>query len=143
MSVVKAIKSQNPPGRFLELEPHLGSWVEVDDNRAIEKTCQTFRKKNKYPSSSSASISRNLYQYTLPNRMCNYHVMDRSALSSIGLTNGFVGHQTRHHLKECSLLTENNNAYDLSVHNDFIFSQLRRYFYDYLEDDNDFDEGFL
>ena len=45
MCVVNAIKSQNPPGRFLEFEPKIGSWIEVDEARTIEKTYQTFRKK--------------------------------------------------------------------------------------------------
>ena len=44
LCIVNAIKSQDPPGRFLELDSRLDSWIVVDKERAIEKTCQTLRK---------------------------------------------------------------------------------------------------
>ena len=64
--IVNAIRAQSPPGRYLEVEPRLGSWVEVDESRAVEKTCQTFRKKNNNnnfqlaPNSSTVIINNSL-----------------------------------------------------------------------------------
>jgi hypothetical protein len=57
MCIVNAIRSQDPPGRFLELDCKSGSWLAVDDERAIEKTCQTLRKNNTSPSYEKPAIT--------------------------------------------------------------------------------------
>ena len=44
-SIINTIKSKDPPGRFLEYQPNSDSWTEIDDKRALEKTCQRLRKK--------------------------------------------------------------------------------------------------
>ena len=41
--IVKAIKRQDPPGRFLELDSNSGCWCLVSDEKAITKTSQTLR----------------------------------------------------------------------------------------------------
>jgi len=41
--IVRAIRSQDPPGRFIELDSNSGSWTVVANKRAIEKTSQTLR----------------------------------------------------------------------------------------------------
>lgn len=44
-SIVKAIMSQNPPGRFLEKDTATGNLVVISDERAILKTSQALREK--------------------------------------------------------------------------------------------------
>ena len=41
--IVHYIRSQDPPGRFLELDPSLGCWFVIDDEKALDKTRQTLR----------------------------------------------------------------------------------------------------
>ena len=40
---VNAVKSQDPPGRFLELDSKSGCWNLVSDERARDKKCQSLR----------------------------------------------------------------------------------------------------
>jgi len=42
-SIVDAIRSLNPPGRFLDKHPETGLWYDIGDRKAIEKTSQTLR----------------------------------------------------------------------------------------------------
>lgn len=42
-SIVKAVRSQAPPGRFLQKDPHTELWYDVGDQRATEKTSQALR----------------------------------------------------------------------------------------------------
>jgi hypothetical protein len=42
-SVVDAVRSLNPPGRFLEKDPASGKWFDIGDRKAIEKTSQALR----------------------------------------------------------------------------------------------------
>ena len=42
-SVVNAVRSQNPPGRFLQKDPKTDLWYDVGDKRAQEKTSQALR----------------------------------------------------------------------------------------------------
>ena len=42
-SLVKSIRSQNPPGRFLKKNPNSGLWHDIGDKRAIEKISQALR----------------------------------------------------------------------------------------------------
>jgi hypothetical protein len=42
-SIVKAIRSQNPPGRFLQKQAQSDYWCDVGDQRAQEKTSQALR----------------------------------------------------------------------------------------------------
>ena len=42
-SIVHAVRSQNPPGRFLQKHPQTDLWYDVGDNRALEKTSQALR----------------------------------------------------------------------------------------------------
>jgi len=42
-SLVKAIRGQTPPGRFLKQDPETGLWHDIGDKRAIEKTSQALR----------------------------------------------------------------------------------------------------
>ena len=42
-SIVHAVRSQNPPGRFLQRDPHTDLWFDVGDARATEKTSQALR----------------------------------------------------------------------------------------------------
>lgn len=42
-SIVQAIRSQEPPGRFLEKDSKTGLWNDIGDKKAIEKTSQALR----------------------------------------------------------------------------------------------------
>lgn len=42
-SIVRAVRSQNPPGRFLEKDVETNLWYDVGDSRAIQKTAQALR----------------------------------------------------------------------------------------------------
>ena len=42
-SIVNAVRSQNPPGRFLQKDVHHDVWYDVGDKRAQEKTSQALR----------------------------------------------------------------------------------------------------
>lgn len=42
-SIVKAVRLQNPPGRFLEKDSKTGLWNDIGDKRAFAKTCQAIR----------------------------------------------------------------------------------------------------
>jgi hypothetical protein len=42
-SIVNAVRSQNPPGRFLQKDNKAGMWLDVGDQRAQEKTSQALR----------------------------------------------------------------------------------------------------
>uniref|UniRef100_A0A7S3LEI9 DUF6824 domain-containing protein n=1 Tax=Amphora coffeiformis TaxID=265554 RepID=A0A7S3LEI9_9STRA len=42
-SIVNAVRSLNPPGRFLDKHPETGLWYDIGDRKAIEKTSQTLR----------------------------------------------------------------------------------------------------
>ena len=42
-SIVNAVRSQNPPGRFLQKEANSDKWSDVGDQRAQEKTSQALR----------------------------------------------------------------------------------------------------
>ena len=42
-SVVKAVRSMNPPGRFLERDPETGLYYDIGDKKAAEKTSQALR----------------------------------------------------------------------------------------------------
>ena len=39
-SIVKAIRGQNPPGRFLKFDHHTGTWADVGDSKATAKTSE-------------------------------------------------------------------------------------------------------
>mmetsp|Transcript_12369 Transcript_12369/g.14135 ORF Transcript_12369/g.14135 Transcript_12369/m.14135 type:complete len:271 (-) Transcript_12369:135-947(-) len=41
--VVNMIRYQNPPGRFLKKDKPTGTWHEIGDKMAVQKTCQVFR----------------------------------------------------------------------------------------------------
>ena len=45
-AIVKAVRSMNPPGRFLERSFVTGLWYDVGDGKAVEKTSQTLREKS-------------------------------------------------------------------------------------------------
>lgn len=42
-SIVDAVRSMKPPGRFLDKDPHSGLWNDIGDRKAIEKTSQALR----------------------------------------------------------------------------------------------------
>lgn len=42
-SIVEAVRSLKPPGRFLEKNPTTGRWSDIGDRKAIEKTSQALR----------------------------------------------------------------------------------------------------
>lgn len=42
-SIVNAVRTQNPPGRFLQKDPKTDLWYDVGDQRAQEKTSQALR----------------------------------------------------------------------------------------------------
>lgn len=42
-NLVQAIRSLNPPGRFLDKDPSTGHWFDIGDRKAIEKTSQALR----------------------------------------------------------------------------------------------------
>jgi len=42
-AIVNAIRGQNPPGRFLSFNSQSGTWYDVGDKKAIEKTSQALR----------------------------------------------------------------------------------------------------
>ena len=45
--IVHAIHCQSPPGRFLERDPKLDTWIEVGEKRTLEKITQALREKRK------------------------------------------------------------------------------------------------
>ena len=48
-SIVHVIDCQSPPGRFLERDTKLDTWIEVGEKRTLEKITQALRdKKKKY-----------------------------------------------------------------------------------------------
>jgi len=136
MNIVNAIKSQNPPGRFLELEPHLGSWTEVDDTRAIEKTCQTFRKKGNNNNNNFASIKSNKkmndqWQSDCFDDSSNIRTIKNfaSPASSIEFSKKLNSNQSiNEHKASFSVNNENKHMSALSMHNEFIFEELRKYY---------------
>ena len=134
---MNAIRSQNPPGRFLDLEPHLGSWIEVDDRRAVEKTCQTFRKKNNYNRCEITSISSTpIFHYVSTssciNLMSNIGKVDSPmkprAFSSNGFTNNLCCQQPSIE-HSVSVGKESKENVDYSMHDDYIFRQLEIYYH--------------
>lgn len=42
-SIVEAVRSLHPPGRFLDKDPQTGLWFDVGHKRAVEKTSQALR----------------------------------------------------------------------------------------------------
>ena len=42
-SIVEAVRSLDPPGRFLEKNPDTGLWSEIGHKKAVEKTSQALR----------------------------------------------------------------------------------------------------
>ena len=42
-SIVDAVRSMKPPGRFLDKDPDTGLWRDIGDRKAIEKTSQALR----------------------------------------------------------------------------------------------------
>ncbi|KAI2490656.1 hypothetical protein MHU86_23899 [Fragilaria crotonensis] len=54
-SVVDAVRSLDPPGRFLEKDPSSGKWFDIGDKKAVEKTSQALR-------DGAASLRRQLSQ---------------------------------------------------------------------------------
>ncbi len=42
-SIVEAVRSMDPPGRFLEKNNETGLWSDIGDKKAIEKTSQALR----------------------------------------------------------------------------------------------------
>ena len=42
-SIVEAVRSLDPPGRFLEKNPHTGLWSDIGHKKAVEKTSQALR----------------------------------------------------------------------------------------------------
>jgi hypothetical protein len=42
-SIVEAVRSLNPPGRFLEKDPNTGFWSDICHKKAVEKTSQALR----------------------------------------------------------------------------------------------------
>jgi hypothetical protein len=42
-SIVDAVRSLDPPGRFLEKEVSSGVWFDIGDKKAVEKTSQALR----------------------------------------------------------------------------------------------------
>jgi hypothetical protein len=42
-SIVEAVRSLDPPGRFLEKNPDTGLWSDIGHKKAIEKTSQALR----------------------------------------------------------------------------------------------------
>ena len=55
---MNTIRSQNPSGRFLEFDPSSGAWIEVNLNKALEKTCQAPRKTNRHKCNMSSIASK-------------------------------------------------------------------------------------
>lgn len=56
-SIVQAIRSQNPAGRFLQKDPVTGLWFDIGRPRALEKTSQALREKASSSSSANNSPS--------------------------------------------------------------------------------------
>jgi hypothetical protein len=42
-SIVEAVRSLDPPGRFLEKDPNIGLWSDIGHKKAVEKTSQALR----------------------------------------------------------------------------------------------------
>ena len=45
LEIIKAWRSQKPPGRFLKLDERTSLWYDVGDKKAREKTSQALREK--------------------------------------------------------------------------------------------------
>jgi hypothetical protein len=45
LDVIRLWRSQDPPGRFLKLDEKTGTWYDVGDKKAREKTSQALREK--------------------------------------------------------------------------------------------------
>ena len=54
-SIVGALRSANPPSRFLRLNEETSRWEDVGDRRAAEKVSQTLREKDRGDSKASAN----------------------------------------------------------------------------------------
>lgn len=59
-SIVAEIQSLDPPGRFIEYDVSSATWVEVDDKRAWEKSCQALRERKPPKSSCKRDKSKKL-----------------------------------------------------------------------------------
>jgi hypothetical protein len=46
-AIVNHVQEQNPPGRFLEIDKKTGLWIPVSFKRAVEKTSQALREKDR------------------------------------------------------------------------------------------------
>jgi hypothetical protein len=42
-SIVEAVRSLDPPGRFLDKDPQTGLWYDIGHKKAVEKTSQALR----------------------------------------------------------------------------------------------------
>ena len=58
-SLADEIRSQNPPGRFLEYNPTLKLWTVIGDRRATEKVSQALRERKNGATTNNASTSFN------------------------------------------------------------------------------------
>jgi hypothetical protein len=54
-SIVEAVRSLDPPGRFLEKNPETGLWNDIGDRKAIEKVSHSIHSICSYRSSTDHS----------------------------------------------------------------------------------------
>mmetsp|Transcript_2068 Transcript_2068/g.2981 ORF Transcript_2068/g.2981 Transcript_2068/m.2981 type:complete len:746 (+) Transcript_2068:143-2380(+) len=55
-SIVDTVRSQDPPGRFLQKSAETGLWFDIGRSRALEKTSQALREKHTGPAASASSV---------------------------------------------------------------------------------------
>merc|ERR1711920_290077 len=66
ISLLNAIRSQDPPGRFLKQDPHTRLWRDVGDIKAVEKIRQALRENP----SKKRRLSTDSDQITCSQNMC-------------------------------------------------------------------------
>ena len=127
LSIINAIKAQDPPGRFLEIDS-IGTWIEVEDEKAIEKTCQTFRKN--YDNNKKVPISpkpKDAASFNFFNHVSSISVKEKpnnaNLFASVDLANKFKERQNIH-----STVARKQQQIDLSSYDKFILSNLQKYY---------------
>jgi hypothetical protein len=78
--IVRAVRNQNPPGRFLQKDDETGLWFDIGDQKAREKTSQALRE-------GAPDIRREI---------TNTLSTGESPLISVASFPNFMGHSTNH-----------------------------------------------
>lgn len=126
-----AIKSQDPPGRFLVLDPSLDCWIVADDKKAIDKTCQTLRDMRsityKFPPVVSTKIL-NVSIMAKPKNLSAFPTINYPSYSTTKLSNNKqTENPERTHLVSSAKREKKKNI-DFTVYDDLIRSNLKSFY---------------